>query len=350
METQDRTPPNPSKKTSGILPPQGSEKEKSGVKVSEDSTRPLQVLLVDDDTDINHVFTIALNGMGYACDTAINGKQALLKLANSQPDLVLLDMRLGIEIDGSDILYQIRSNPRFNQTRVVIITAYPSIAEQVVSLADLTLIKPVTINTLKELLERLESSIVDSKGQRIESPADQNPFDYFRDPITGLYNRNYFYTRLEHAMESARRRPDNLFATFVLGFDPNPSKGTGPLNGHRNTVLRQVAERLRLNVRPSDAITRLTRSAFATLHEGLKRPQDTSLIIERIDDVLTPPYPVEADLYYLEFSLGAVIHDRQYNNFQEIMNVAKDTMEQASQLGDNRRMLVTSYGDQPIAL
>ena len=350
MERRDSTPPQPAISISSNPPANENnilEADAADLKATE---RTLQVLLVDDDTDINHVFKLALTGMGYACDTAISGKQALLRLANSRPDIVLLDMRLGIEIDGSDILYQIRSNPRFDQTRVVIITAYPTIAEQVSNLADLVLIKPVTIGDLKVLLGRLESTILEAKDDPASVTAGQNPFDFFRDPITGLYNRNYFYTRLEHAMESARRRPDSLFATFVLGFDPIISKGTGPLNGHRNTVLRQVAERLRLNVRPSDAIARLSRSEFATLHEGLKRPQDTSLIMERVDEILAPPYQVDNDNYYLDFSLGAVIHDRKYSTFHEMMSVAQETMQMASQLGNSKRLLVTSYGDQPVVL
>jgi diguanylate cyclase (GGDEF)-like protein len=308
------------------------------------------VLLVDDDPDINEVFKLALTSMGYACETASSGKQALFKLANSRPDLVLLDMRLGREIDGADILYQIRSNPRFDQTRVMIITAYPLMAEQVTSLADLVLIKPVTIDHLQGLIERLEITLRDASQDTSGGAQVKDPFEYFRDPITGLFNQNYFYTRLEHAMESARRRPDTLFATFVLGFDPSTSKGTKPLNGQRQFLLKQIADRLRLNLRPSDAIARLTGNAFATLHEGLRRPQDTILILERIDETLQPPYKVENEIYQLDFTIGAAIHDRRYTSIQEMLTVAQGAMLQARSRGKGRRLLVTSFGEPPVAL
>lgn len=314
------------------------------------STRQVSVLLIDDDLDINEVFKIALKRLGYFCDTADTGKKALFKLANSRPDLVILDMRLGREIDGADILYQIRSNPRFDQTRVIIMTAYPMMAEEVANLADLVLIKPVTIDNVGELLERLEITVQNTDQQAPSTTPGINPFESFRDPITGLYNRNYFYTRLEHAMETARRRPDTLFATFVLGFDPAKSKGTRPLNGQRKYLLQQVAERLRLNLRPNDAVARLNNNAFATLHEGLRRPQDTEVILKRVDESLIQPYMLEKEIYQLEFSLGAVIHDQRYTSIHEILETAQNAMLLASKQGERRRMLVTSYGEQPVAL
>jgi diguanylate cyclase (GGDEF)-like protein len=307
-------------------------------------------LLVDDDQDITQVFKLALTRTGYACDTASSGKQALYKLANSRPHLVLLDMRLGREIDGADILYQIRSNPRFDRTRVVIITAYPLMAEEVANLADLVLIKPVTISHLQSLLERLEITVKDIDEGRAVEARDINPFECFRDPITGLFNPSYFYTRLEHAMESARRRPDALFATFVLGLAPPALDESELLSEKQDILLRQVADRLRLNIRPSDAVTRLTGDSFATLHEGLRRPQDTRLIIKRVDDLLARPYPVEGENYQLRFSLGAAIHDRRYNDVRQILGAAQGAMLQARELKEGHCLLVSSFGEQPVAV
>ena len=89
----------------------------------------LQVLIIEDDKDTAGFFKTVLELVGFECEIILSAKEALSTLAVSAPDLILLDIRLGVEISGEDILYQIRSNPRFDKTRVVIITGYPRLAD-----------------------------------------------------------------------------------------------------------------------------------------------------------------------------------------------------------------------------
>jgi CheY-like chemotaxis protein len=117
--------------------------------------KTLQVLIIEDDKDTAGFFKTVLELVGLESEIILSAKEALDRLAFSAPDLILLDIRLGIEISGEDILYQIRSNPRFDKTRVVVITAYPRMAEPITELADLILVKPVEINQLKNLMQRL---------------------------------------------------------------------------------------------------------------------------------------------------------------------------------------------------
>src|SRR5512135_3619415 len=96
----------------------------------------LQVLIIEDDRDTAGFFKTVLELVGFECEVIHSAKEALDHLAFNAPDLILLDIRLGIEISGEDILYQIRSNPRFDKTRVVVTTAYPWLAEPITNLAD----------------------------------------------------------------------------------------------------------------------------------------------------------------------------------------------------------------------
>jgi DNA-binding response OmpR family regulator len=100
----------------------------------------IRALIIDDDRDTANLFSTVLSLVGYECDVAYSAKTALAYLASNEPDIVLLDMRLGLEISGIDILYQIRSNPRFDKMRVVVITAYPHLAAPVHDLADMIML------------------------------------------------------------------------------------------------------------------------------------------------------------------------------------------------------------------
>ncbi len=119
--------------------------------------KTLQVLIIEDDKDTAGFFKTVLSLVGLESEIILSAKEALDRLAFSAPDLILLDIRLGIEISGEDILFQIRSNPRFDKTRVVIITAYPRLAEPITDLADLILVKPVETEQLKNLMQRLRN-------------------------------------------------------------------------------------------------------------------------------------------------------------------------------------------------
>jgi len=275
----------------------------------------LQVLIIDDDKDIASFFSTVLNLIGLECEAVLTAKEAFARLAGSVPDLILLDLRLGPEIGGEDILYQIRSNPRFDNTRVVVITAYPSIASMVNNLADLVLIKPVEIEQLKTLVTRIGSMEINPR----RSP--------FRDPVTQLFNKEFFVTRLELAFERARRRPDFLFAVIVLqlklqGKDDNQIKPEAWIS-----ILRGVADRLRRRLRPMDAIAIFSNQKFATLHEELKSPDDLNIILNRLRDTLSEPFNFEGDIYKLTASFGKVMYDEQFKGPVDFLKAAEYSLE-----------------------
>jgi len=277
----------------------------------------LQVLIIDDDRDIAGFFSTVLSLLGHECETVLSAKEALVRLAGSLPDLILLDLRLGTEIGGDDILYQIRSNPRFDNTRVAVITAYPSIAEMVSNLADLVLIKPVEVEQLKTLMSRMEVYANNPK----RSP--------FRDPITQLFNRDFFNTRLELAFERVRRRPDFLFATVVIQIHL-AGQDESQLNPNAWVyILREISERLRRHLRPMDAIAKFTGWRFGTLHEELAKPSDLDAILARLRETLAEPFRYEGNIYGVYASFGTATYDDHFKQPSDILRAAENDLERA---------------------
>jgi len=277
-----------------------------------------RVLIIDDDIDIANLFSMVLSLVGYDCEIAGSAKEALARLANRDPDLVLLDMRLGTELGGADILYQIRSNPRLKNTRVIVITGYPSMAEPITDLADLTLYKPVDVEQLKTLAARIGSDV------------DKPKAAYFRDPLTGLYNEDFFNTRLSHAVERARRRSDFIFAVCVFSVYVKESEDSLVGPEIFDQILRDVARSLMQNLRPTDTIARLSRNRFASLHEELNNPEDVVLIANRIRTILTPSFRLGERSYLLEFQLGKAVRSDYYEKPEEIMALAEMNMKDSA--------------------
>ena len=273
----------------------------------------MHVLIIEDDKDTAGFFSTVLQLVGYECEIVLSARDALARLAGSVPDLILLDMRLGLEVGGEHILYQLRSNPRFDDTRVIVITAYPNMAQPVSDLADLVLLKPVEVDQLRTLAQRLGSFDVRPKHLA------------FRDPISELFTREFFDTRLELAFERSRRRTDFYFAVLVFSFQPQ----TQPDPDAMVAILRQAGERLRRALRLTDTIARFSGWKFATLHEELKKPEDIQVVQARLAEKLSEPYQVGEEELEVTVHFGVAVHDRSYASSAALLEAAEADLEQA---------------------
>jgi DNA-binding response OmpR family regulator len=103
-----------------------------------------------------------LQTAGFETEIARAGDTALARLAVVVPDVVVLDLGLP-QVLGTDVLHQIRADPRLAETQVIVVTGDPPRAENLRGEADLVLLKPVGFNQLCGLAERLISSTPSSE-------------------------------------------------------------------------------------------------------------------------------------------------------------------------------------------
>ncbi len=111
-------------------------------------------LIIEDDDDAAAIVDEALQLAGYDTEVIQDGKTAMTRLAIIEPAIVTLDLHLP-HISGTNILHQIRTDERLAETRVMLVTADPRLAETVREEADLVLLKPVTFSQLRDLAARL---------------------------------------------------------------------------------------------------------------------------------------------------------------------------------------------------
>jgi CheY-like chemotaxis protein len=81
-----------------------------------------KILVAEDNPASSELIIEVLSGRGYEIIEAGDGEQALQKIEETEPDLVLLDIQLPI-LDGFAVLSQLRQNPRFANLCVVAVTA-----------------------------------------------------------------------------------------------------------------------------------------------------------------------------------------------------------------------------------
>jgi len=110
-------------------------------------------LIVEDNDDLAIIFAMALQKAGFDTQIIGSGDTALTRLASVIPDVVILDLNLP-RVPGTEILRHIRADERLNNTKVIVATAYPRMAEDLQDDADLILLKPVSFIQLRDLATR----------------------------------------------------------------------------------------------------------------------------------------------------------------------------------------------------
>jgi two-component system OmpR family response regulator len=113
-----------------------------------------RVLVVDDEDNVTHLVSSALRFDGFETITADNGASALAAVAESDPDLIVLDVMMP-GMDGLGVLHSLRSAG--SQVPVIFLTARDAANDRIGGLragADDYVVKPFSI---EELLARVHA-------------------------------------------------------------------------------------------------------------------------------------------------------------------------------------------------
>ena len=73
-----------------------------------------RILIVDDEPDILEILDYNISGEGYKVKRAKNGLEALTKVKDWNPHLVLLDVMMP-DMDGIETCEQLRKNPNLSE-------------------------------------------------------------------------------------------------------------------------------------------------------------------------------------------------------------------------------------------
>ncbi len=83
---------------------------------------PARILVVDDVADNVEILRMRLESLGYEIVVAEDGEQALAKVAETLPDLILLDIMMP-KIDGLEVVRRLKADPTLPFIPVILVTA-----------------------------------------------------------------------------------------------------------------------------------------------------------------------------------------------------------------------------------
>jgi diguanylate cyclase (GGDEF)-like protein len=300
---------------------------------------PRNVLVVDDDDARRQLFERILRLEGYGVEVAAGADEALDRINESPPDLILLDVHLegtsGIELCG-----ELRLIDELRLTPIVLVSAVYQSEEWAVrgllAGADDFLQVP---ERLEELKARIRVQLRNRRDREmlewLEMQRSKLRMAALRDPLTGLTNRRGGDKALRDALSGGE-------PIILLLLDIDHFKLVNDTHGHAagDQVLREVASTLERRSRRGDIVVRHGGEEFFVLINGAD-PKLAATIGERyraaIEGMALSP---TAGVTQVTVSIGAAVwhaaEEGQGPSPERMLAVADAALYEAKRAGRNR--------------
>ncbi|MDP6191005.1 MAG: response regulator, partial [Gammaproteobacteria bacterium] len=113
-----------------------------------------KILIIDDDVAICRTLEIHFGTLGHNTSTAYSAEDSLREVEIFQPDVIILDIRMG-GLSGLDILPELKQ--KLPQVRVIMITAFHDMNSTIEAMqkgADDYIHKPIDLDELDQALNK----------------------------------------------------------------------------------------------------------------------------------------------------------------------------------------------------
>lgn len=214
-----------------------------------------KILLVDDSSHNLTLLERVLSNEDYIIRKAGTGEKALEIVVQEKFDLILLDLELP-DIPGFEVCRIIKEKLKLIDIPIIFLTMKTD-KNTIMTAFDLGGVDFITKPfSYKEVIARCRVHINLKKvKEELEEKNKKLNELILMDSLTGLYNHNYIYQRLEEEIEKSERYKKNL---AVIMFDIDDFKKINDNYGHikGDEILKKVAEYLKNSFRRVDIVGR----------------------------------------------------------------------------------------------
>ncbi len=156
------------------------------------------------------------------------------------------------------------------------------------------------------------------------------------DNLTGLPNRTLAFDLLRRAVARTKRHGERRFAALLVDIDRFNllNDSLGHLVG--DEILRGVAKRLGIAVRPGDVVARLGSDEFLLILDEINEISEAESVADRVALVLSDPIPLESHDVVVTASLGIALYDPDSTEPADYVRDAELAMKRAKLAGRAR--------------
>ncbi len=268
----------------------------------------------------------------YEVFTARNGSELWEIMKTVFPSIILLDVIMPGE-DGFEIARKLSSIPDYSDIPIIFISARDDgsdVVEGFDSGAFDYIKKPFDRN---ELLVRTKSAI------KIKHYEQELKRKTMLDPLTGVYNRRYFFDIAMKKVDHYKRTTGSNFALAIIDIDnfKKINDNYGHLAG--DYILTEFATALKNGIRSYDILARFGGEEFIILFFDCTRDM-TEIILKRIHGTVESSiYSFDGNNIKVTFSAGITSLDEMGSDdfsLNDILKLADEKLYRAKESGRNR--------------
>lgn len=147
----------------------------------------------------------------------------------------------------------------------------------------------------------------------------------FHDALTGLPNRNYFQVLFSQELSRARRYGELLVVAYL---DLDDFKSINDTYGHDagDSLLCEVAKRLKDVVRQSDIVSRIGGDEYVIVLPNLKNINNIKIIGNKILKTFEKSFNIDDVLMHIQASIGFSVFPRDGDNIEVLLKKADKAM------------------------
>jgi diguanylate cyclase (GGDEF)-like protein len=312
---------------------------------------PSTILVVDDDAVVRNEVAAVLAEAGYDVVLGEDGREALVKVRDESPDLIVMDVEMP-GMGGREACRIIKGNKSFGFIPVILVTAREDVQMKVEGLelgADDYLVKPLNqlelVARVKSMLRlrALQNDLLEA-NERLKAVNERLQELSMTDSLTGIYNRLFFRKRLVYEMQRADRYQTPL---SILMLDLDHFKRINDTHGHPfgDFVLKKIADLLTGSLRSVDIVARYggEEIVIACPETNVKQ---AGIVADRIRSTIESTRLRHGGLEdKITTSIGiAVFPDERIQDADDLLRAADEALYSAKDAG--RNCIRFAFGDE----
>ena len=372
IQNSTKTKPNQAEKTQP-KESQNADTLDHRIKNIEDAFSQRRKILIVDDEPLNVQF-MEKQLAEYSYDTikAYCGEDALEIVEKELPDLIILDIVMP-GIDGFEVIRAIRANKRTSDIPIILCTVLNSKEERIRGLnigADEFLNKPIMFEELvarvrslirikayqdqikgyeKNIKDPLVSLQGESHATEIDGNEQNNSIEKLKyrfenalhtaltDPLTTLYNKNYFFNFLEKELQRVKRNKIPL-SLMMIDIDDFKSINEKYCHTVSDIILKDIGILITKSIREVDIAARYSEDVFTII---LPYTDETgaSIVSERLRSMIAShnyAYPGSAKDYKITVSIGVVTCQNNSLDKTGMIQIAEELIQESKKKGKNK--------------
>jgi diguanylate cyclase (GGDEF)-like protein len=156
----------------------------------------------------------------------------------------------------------------------------------------------------------------------------------FFDTLTGLPNRQLFEDRIEKSIAHAKRAQQYL-ALLYLDLDGFKTINDTLGHGSGDSLLKEIADRLKSGIRAMDTVARLGGDEFVVIVTEVKDTDSIIRVAERILQKIAAPMILKGIEVFVTASIGIVVYPDDATDVEVLVKNADLAMYKAKESGRN---------------